>query len=142
MEHAEDPRAALVRFPAVLADELSAPMARKSRDELVFTDLRGGVLPNSNWRARFFEPAVKQCQQGDDAVPSITPRDLRRTAGSLAVSAGANVKAVQRILGHAEASMTIDVDADLFDQDLDGVAGKLDTAIRSTADRLGTSSTF
>jgi hypothetical protein len=38
----------------VLADELSALMVGKERDALVFTDLRGGVLRNSNWRARVF----------------------------------------------------------------------------------------
>jgi hypothetical protein len=53
-------------------------------------------------------------------------------------SAGANVKAVQRMLGHAKASMTLDVYADLFDEDLDGVADRLDAAIRSTADRRQT----
>jgi len=52
--------------------------------------------------------------------------------------AGANVKAVQRMLGHATASMTLDVYADLFDEDLDGVADRLHTAIRSTADQLRT----
>jgi integrase len=40
----------------------------------------------------------------------------------LAVSAGANVKSVQRMLGHASAAMTLDVYADLFDDDLDAVA--------------------
>jgi integrase len=44
------------------------------------------------------------------------------------VSAGANVKAVQRMLGHASASMTLDVYADLFDDDLDAVALALDRA--------------
>jgi site-specific recombinase XerD len=58
----------------------------------------------------------------------------------LAVSAGANVKAVQRMLGHAKASMTLDVYADLFDDDLDVVADQLDTAIKSTADSLRTGS--
>jgi integrase len=122
-----------VPFPAALADELAALMVGKARDELVFTDLRGGVLRNSNYRARVFEPAVEKCQKVDDTFPSITPHDLRHTAASLAVSAGANVKAVQRMLGHAKASMTLDVYADLFDEDLDGVADRLDTAIRSTA---------
>jgi integrase len=40
---------------------------------------------------------------------------------SLAGSAHANVKAVQRMLGHAKASMTLDTYADLFDDDLDEV---------------------
>ena len=129
-----------VPFPAVLADELAALMVGKDRDGLVFTDLRGGVLRNSNWRARVFRPAVEKCQAVDDTFPSITPHDLRHTAASLAVSVGANVKAVQRMLGHAKASMTLDVYTDLFDEDLDGVACKLDAAIRSAADQLRTSS--
>ena len=42
------------------------------------------------------------------------------------------------MLGHTKASMTLDVYADLFDEDLDGVADRLDTATRSTADQLRT----
>jgi integrase len=74
----------------------------------------------------------------DESFPSITPHDLRHTAASLAVSAGANVKALQRMLGHAKASMTLDVCADLFDADLDDVATNLDVAIRSAAYPLRT----
>jgi integrase len=63
--------------------------------------------------------SVAKCQKADESFPTITPHDLQRTAASLAVSAGANVKAIQRMLGHARASMTLDVYADLFDDDLD-----------------------
>ena len=116
-------------FPAGLADDMAASMVGKARDELVFADMRGRVLRNSNWRARVFELAVRRCQQADDTFPTITPHDLRHTAASLAVSAGANVKALQRMLGHAKASMTLDTYADLFDDDLDAVAASLDAAI-------------
>lgn len=58
----------------------------------------------------------------------MTIHDLRHTAASLAVSAGANVKAVQRMLGHASAAMTLDTCADLFDDDLDAVSDALDAA--------------
>ncbi len=122
-----------VPFPASLADELAALMVGKGRDDLVFTDMRGGVLRGSNYRTRVFEPAVQKCQKADETFPTITPHDLRHTAASLAVSAGANVKAVQRMLGHAKASMTLDVYADLFDDDLDVVAVNLDAAIRAAA---------
>jgi integrase len=84
--------------------------------------------------------SVAECQKADETFPTITPHDLRHTAASLAVSAGANVKAVQRMLGHAKASMTLDVYADLFDDDLDSVADNLDAAIRSAADQLRTGS--
>ena len=121
-----------VPFPASLTDELSALMVGKGRDDLVFTNLRGGVLRGSNYRTRFFDQAVEKCQKADETFPTITPHDLRHTAASLAVSAGANVKAVQRMLGHAKASMTLDVYADLFDDDLDVVADRLDAAIIKT----------
>jgi integrase len=113
-------------------------MVGKARDDLVFTNLHGAVLRNSHYRQDVFAPAVRTCQKADDAFQSITPHDLRHTAASLAVSAGANVKAVQRMLGHAKASMTLDVYADLFDEDLDGVADRLDAAIKSAADPLRT----
>ena len=55
----------------------------------------------------------------------VTPHKLRHTAASLAVSAGANVLAVGRMLGHAKPSLTLDVHVDLFDSDLDAVADRL-----------------
>lgn len=51
---------------------------------------------------------------------------------SLAVQARASVLAVQRVLGHDKPSMTLDVYADLFDEDLDEVSRRLD-AVRSGA---------
>jgi len=84
--------------------------------------------------------AIDAVRPEHESFPTVTPHDLRHTAASLAVSAGANMKAVQRMLGHAKASMTLDVYADLFDDDLDGVAASLDTAIKSAADDLRTKS--
>jgi integrase len=70
-------------------------------------------------------------QETDADFPAMSPHDLRHTAASLAVSAGANVKAVQRMLGHASAAMTLDVYADLFDDDLDAVAVALNAGAKS-----------
>jgi integrase len=120
-----------VPFPAVLAAELAVLMVGKSREDLLFTNTRGDVLRGNHYRDDVFAPAVAACQKADESFPTITPHDLRHTAASLAVSAGANVKAVQRMLGHAKASMTLDVYADLFEEDLDGVADRLDAAIKS-----------
>ena len=83
-------------------------------------------LPHS--QAGWFAQAVRRAQETDRAFPRVTPHDLRHTAASLAISAGANVKAVQRMLGHASAAMTLDVYADLFDDDLDAVAAALNHA--------------
>jgi integrase len=59
-------------------------------------------------------------------VQAITPHDLRHTCASLAVSAGVNVLALSRMLGHTSAKVTLDTYADLFDTDLDAVASALD----------------
>jgi hypothetical protein len=44
------------------------------------------------------------------------------------------------MLGHAKAATTLQTYADLFDEDLDGVADRLDAAIQVTADALRTAS--
>jgi site-specific recombinase XerD len=43
------------------------------------------------------------------------------------------VKAVQRMLGHASAAVTLDVYSDLFDNDLDAVSAALDNEIARTS---------
>ena len=55
------------------------------------------------------------------------------------MAAGANVKAVQLMLGHASAAMTLDIYAGLFADDLDAVADRLDRAFaKLNADQMRT----
>ena len=56
--------------------------------------------------------------------------DLRHTAASLAVASGANVKAVQNMLGHA--TVTLDRYAGLFSSHLDEVAVRVNDLFAST----------
>jgi site-specific recombinase XerD len=56
----------------------------------------------------------------------------------LAISAGANVKVVQRLLGHKTAVLTLDRYGHLFPDDLDAVVDAFDVAAKSTADGLRT----
>ena len=123
-----------VPIPRFLADELAAQLAGKAPGDLVFTAPEGGVLRNTNFRPRFFDPAAEKA-----GLPGLTPHELRHTAASLAVAAGANVKAVQQMLGHASAAMTLDVYAGLFADDLDAVADRLDRAFaKLNADQMRT----
>jgi site-specific recombinase XerC len=63
----------------------------------------------------------------------------KNPAASLAVQAGANVKLVQQMLGHASAAMTLDVYAGLFADNLDEVADRLDQAFTNlNADQMRT----
>lgn len=117
-----------VPYPAFLTHAIAALISsRVSRDSLLFGDGHDHMrLPNS--RDGWFAAAVKRVQASDPEFPRVTPHDLRHSAASLAISAGANVKAVQRMLGHASAAMTLDTYADLFDDDLDAVSDALDQA--------------
>ena len=122
-----------VPIPRIVADDLAAYVAGKGRDDLVFTTATGAPLRNRNAR-RWFDTAATAVGE-----PGLTPHELRHTAASLAVSAGANVKAVQRMLGHASAAMTLDTYADLFDDDLDAVADRLDAVVRAARGLLADS---
>lgn len=118
-----------VPFPEFLVLQLARRCEGKGRDELVFsspTEPGKHLKRSSSATAKsWFVLSVARA-----AIPRVTPHDLRHTAASLAVSSGANVKAVQRMLGHASAAMTLDTYADLFDDDLDAVAVELDAARR------------
>lgn len=69
----------------------------------------------------------------DSGLEPMTMHDLRHTAASIAIHAGANVKAVQRMLGHKSAAMTLDTYADLFDNDLDHAAEAINLEIPEIA---------
>lgn len=113
-----------VPVPPALVPVLVAAAEGKARDELLFTAPRGGPIRLNNWRRRVFDVAAEKA-----GLEGITPHDLRHTAASLAVAAGANVKAVQQMLGHSSAAMTLDIYAGLFPDDLDAVARFLDVHV-------------
>ncbi|MBF5082332.1 site-specific integrase [Quadrisphaera sp. INWT6] len=108
-----------------IAQSLIEPLGRRCQgrtfDALLFTSPQGQPIRIQNWSKRVFAPATVEA-----GLRGVTPHDLRDTAASLAVAAGANVKAIQRMLGHASAAMTLDVYAGLFDDDLDALADRID----------------
>lgn len=122
VDHAVGPtkgrEARSVPVPQFVLNELSVRCAGKDADDLVFGD--DGYLPRPKSNGGWFAGAVKRAK-----VQPITPHDLRHTCASLAVSAGANVLALARMLGHKDPSVTLKVYADLFDDDLDVVAESL-----------------
>jgi integrase len=123
-----------VPVPRFLVDDLAAQVAGMGPDDLVFTAPGGGVLRLMNFRRRVFDPAATAAGLG-----GLTPHELRHTAASLAIASGANVKDVQRMLGHASAAMTLDVYAGLFEDSLEDVADRMDAMARGAADLLRTS---
>lgn len=113
-----------VPLPGPLVDRIGDLVRAKAADDLIFTAPGGGVLRLGNWRTRVFDVACRSA-----GLQGLSPHDLRHTAASLAIASGANVKAVQRMLGHASAAMTLDVYAGLFGDDLDALSDAMSTLL-------------
>jgi integrase len=132
-----------VVLPGFVIDALARTAKGKGRDDLLWPTASGGYMGPPASKESWLSGAVERCRKSDPTFPRVTAHALRHTAASLAISAGANPKVVQRMLGHASAAMTLDVYADLFDSDLTSVAesvGKMwargaETHKRSTAKR-------
>lgn len=118
--------------PSFVLDELSTRCKEKSADGLVFPGRDGAYLPRPKSTGGWFAGAVKRA-----GAQAITPHDLRRTCASLAVSAGLNVLALQRMLGHQSAKVTLDTYANLFDADLDAVAVPLHASYSLPSEKCG-----
>jgi integrase len=92
-------------------------------EQLVF--MTKGYVKNAEYR-RVFDLAVEKI-----GMPGLTPHELRHTCASLAISSGANILAVQKLLGHETAAMTLGLYAHLFNDDLTNVAKSLDKGARA-----------
>lgn len=119
-----------VPMPRIVMDALKPICEQREHEERVFRDVRGGPIRKQSLAREtgWWTHTLTRLGWKRDDWP--VPHDLRHTAASLAVHAGANVKALQRMLGHKNASMTLDVYADLFDSDLMDVARLLDAAVQ------------
>ena len=109
-----------VPVPEFVLNVISVQCPAKAPGDLVFGGRHGGYLSRPKSANGWFRRAVKAA-----GVQEVTPHDLRHTCASLAVSAGVNLLALARMLGHKDPSVTLRVYADLFDTDLDVVAASL-----------------
>lgn len=73
-------------------------------DALIFPSDEGKMIDLGNFRSRVFQPACKRA-----GLVALAPKDLRHTAVARAIHRGANVYQVQKMVGHARASITLDV---------------------------------
>ena len=113
-----------VSLPAFVADLLTPGDA----DSLVFPDSEGGYMRGTNVRRRWWADAVAEAKLFPRAVPDqdtvvydFKIHELRHTAASLAIQAGANIKSLQNMLGHESAALTLDRYGHLFDSDVEAV---------------------
>jgi integrase len=77
------------------------------------------------FRVRFDKAAAKA------GLENVTPHNLRHTAGSLALASGASVVTVQKLLGHRNATTTLNVYAHQLPDDFDNLAAAMDKATQA-----------
>lgn len=101
-----------------LVDELVPVAARwsagKAPGDWLFAAPEGGPLWESNWKRSVGWRAATVAA----GVPGFRVHDLRHTAASVWLAAGADPKVVQRVLGHASAVMTMDLYGHMVDANL------------------------
>jgi integrase len=117
-----------VAMPRLVADALQDHLASYSEpgaDGLVFTAPEGGYVRLENFRRRVWAPATVAA-----GVAPLRIHDLRHTCASLAIAAGADVKVLQRMLGHASAALTLDRYGHLMPGQAHTVADRLDDMAR------------
>lgn len=115
-----------VAYPRFLDAAVKDACHGKGQEDRLWASEEGGYLRPGNAVSGWFAGAVRRAQDADKTFRRVTPHDLRHTAASLAISAGANVKVVQRMLGHKSAKVTLDTYAALFPDDLDSVVDALE----------------
>lgn len=108
-----------------LVDELRPVLDRAiavgGRAGYLFCSPTGEPLRLSNWRRHSgWSETIR-----DLGFAPLRIHDLRHTAASVWIAAGADVKVVQRVLGHATASMTVDLYGHLMDRSLWDTAARL-----------------
>lgn len=121
-----------VPVPAFLAPLLTTEIGDREPWDLVFPPRRGEYLGPGELRWAF-DPAATTI-----GVPGLKPHELRHTCASLAIASGANIKVVQRLLGHKTAALTLDRYGHLYGDDLDAVAEAFDATVKAAAYDLRT----
>jgi len=98
---------------------------RYAPDELVFGTIRGSSLHESNFNRRVWRPAL---EHAGIAHLGYRFHDLRHTCVSRLVAAGADVKLVQAVAGHASPLITLKRYSHLLDTRISEAADRFDPA--------------
>jgi integrase len=117
----------LADFPARDVEVLDVtgrrPVTRTAR--LIFIDDAGKPLHRNDFNERVWHPAREAA-----GIAESTMHDLRHFYASMLIRAGLNPKVVAKLLGHADASMTLRVYAHLWPDDEDRSRDAVDAVFR------------
>jgi integrase len=109
-------------FVAVAAGPDVGAVSGRPPGAPAITSPAGALLGLENWkRSTGWRAAIAKIDR-----PKMRVHDLRHTYASLARRAGADLRLLQKTMGHASITVTAHVYADLYDDELDVVASALD----------------
>jgi integrase len=112
-----------VPIPERLMPMLKARIDGRPPEAVAIASPRGSRLGLENWkRSVHWREAIKVvCHD------KLRVHDLRHTYASLSRRAGADLRLLQKAMGHASITVTAHTYADLFDDELDDIASALDS---------------
>jgi len=127
-------KARTIPMPEQIIPDLREIVLGSSANSSVFKTSRGAVLRKSNFARNVFRPAVVRA-----GLTGVRFHDLRHTAISLQIEAGADILAVSRVAGHANPSITLNVYAHELDGSLQQIRNTLASiSVEPDGDRFGT----
>ncbi len=129
-DYTKNDRHHYARLPAFVCELLARHLESRpdQPQTLVFVSRSGGPIRHRDWLRYIWRPGIRRA-----GLEGLNPHELRHTAASLLIAAGADPKSVQEQLGHTTITITYDVYGHLFEQHLDEVLARLDDAGRNAA---------
>lgn len=111
-----------VPLPQVVVEIFQRRMRGRDPDEPAVRSPNGTMLRSNNWRrhTHWNEALTKT------GLAPLTIHDLRHTYASLARKSGADLRYVQKTMGHSTPTVTANIYSDLYSDELDQVATNLD----------------
>lgn len=122
-------------IPAFLTTDLATLTAGRDPDDFIFTATRGGPIDGTNWYNRVW----RKIRTDTGLAATMSVHDLRHVAATNAIAAGADVKLVQQMLGHKDATETLNTYAHLWP---DRVAEVIAAVERRRAKALAAAQSF
>jgi integrase len=118
-----------VSLPQGICDLLAAHLAVFPSNDLVFTSTQGHPIRWSNFRRRYWKPALASADLAND----VRFHDLRHSHASILIEQGPHPKVISSRLGHSKIGVTMDTYGHLFDGLDEGAADVLDAVFSEAA---------
>lgn len=113
-----------------LLERLKEAVKDKAPGDYIMTGPGGKPWTKHTWRV------VWEKARTATGIYDLDTHELRHTGVSWAIHAGANIKTIQRMCGHASAAMTLDIYGHLWDDQLDLVSAQVYTYVAAERKRV------